>query len=433
MKHEYVSIDQTTKRASWRSVIYLATILVVGLIAIHAFTKNNVETSVGEETEEVSVSYLHPTQITVPDEKPRLFKVGFICEPEQVEFVQHLITNVALLANSNRDVPDGRGQPETFISYEAFASTRPVTNCNQLFLLEAYPNQESQDIHGRAAYKNGLELLQVLRGTRKGNGLPGFSFAKGGLVSTYNCKSDCRAEAKELKLDLIRAEKLKQAKYGTQEREDESDETEDKEFIPAEKLMTSKGGIQGRGIQRTRRKRAVPGTVPSAAKLMTGKAKRAYARESPNSPPGALQPGEGHERVLETHKRGGGDEYNGVLTHGANINARYVKREVEPEVVSVRNAPVQEPENEDKQVVLPGNIPAIIHEKNEKQIIPIMPRQEQEQIQEQPQENRVIYVQPPAPQPQQIVQLHSHQQHHIMYRVTGDAPEYGSPVLSNGE
>ena len=62
--------------------------------------------------------------------------IAFECQPEQVEFVQHLITNVALLANENRDIPDATGQAETFISYEAFASTRPVTSCDELFLVE---------------------------------------------------------------------------------------------------------------------------------------------------------------------------------------------------------------------------------------------------------------------------------------------------------
>jgi len=250
MHAEYVPISSSRKTNPWKwyHIAGLCAFALMAVAAVHevAFRQplSEEEVSIGNvrkyepgfQFKEGPVA-LKLVEGAVAANKPRLFKVSFTCEPEQVEFVQHLITNVALLANTNREIPDENGQSETFLAYEAFASHWPVTSCEELFLLEAYPNAASEKIHLSAAYKNGLEIMQVLRGTKVDNGLPGFNFARQGLVKTFSCTAapgDCSKEMTQLKRNLIKARQIEEEK-----------EKENKAFT---------GGVQGTGFKKAKAK-----------------------------------------------------------------------------------------------------------------------------------------------------------------------------------
>jgi len=386
MNSDYVSIDLKYKGRSWRwyefaGWLCLCAFSIVGIhtTIVHFQSFGGQEFQLGTDmsnlnpnaidwSEEAVGKKLTPVNDLSP-EQPRLFVIAFECQPEQVEFVQHLITNVALLANENRDIPDATGQAETFISYEAFASTRPVASCDQLFLVEAYPNEASQRIHGRAAYKNGLEIMQVLRGTKPENGLPGFNFAKKGLMKTYSCESDCRAEIRQVKLELIRA--VRKKKHKNVEKK-EKKEKKKEEAGDAVHVIT--GGIGGHEVTTYQ-------TVKQKApeEMMTEKTRKEFVEKKENGGKKKEEKKtvviEGNPEKFDNEER---EEDLAPLTHHLRGSAsektrkQYVKRVYGRRYEDEDQEPA--PQQEVSPMVEYGGIqdqPMIIHEKHERQIIPV--------------------------------------------------------------
>lgn len=457
MNSEYVSINYTNKKSKWGVHFGGWLVLVfISIVAIHAALSHAPS---GEM--QVGAGALNPNEVDLKEEavglkltpvsslspkQARLFVVHFECQPEQVEFVQHLITNVALLANENRDIPDATGQAETFIIYEAFASTRPVTSCDQLFLIEAYPNEASQRIHSRAAYKNGLEIMQVLRGTKRENGLPGFDFARKGLMTTFACKTDCRAEIRQEKINLIRAE-----------RQDAPKEVKPKKVKAEADVRVYTGGIHGHGVKRyTKAKQTDP------AKMMQDGARKEYLKK--------VEKGKTHVKVLKKqkvveseHEDANPDYYESEadlrpLTHHIRSSTsqktrdRYIKRifgrpreavEIEPDLdEEVEDlSPQQEVSPVTQYVSSRDQKPVIIHERTERtHVIPMRveelpqhhitePQEEEgyyppnEQVEEPP--HRIILVPShPKPQPQQVVHVIHHQMHQDPEDEIHETPEH---------
>jgi len=386
MNSDYVSINLKHKRRSWKWYEFAAWLCLCAfsIVGIHT-TILNLQTTGSQEFQiGTDLVNLNPNEIDsdmseeavgkkltpvndLSREQPRLFVIAFECQPEQVEFVQHLITNVALLANENRDIPDATGQAETFISYEAFASTRPITSCDQLFLVEAYPNEASQRIHGRAAYKNGLEIMQVLRGTKPENGLPGFNFAKKGLMKTYACKSDCRAEIRQVKLELIRAEREKRQKSLKEKTEKKKEEADDTVHIIT-------GGIGGHEVTTYKKVKQ-----KSPEEMMTENTRKEFVEKKKGAGKKKEQKKtvtvEGDPKKYRNEER---EEDLAPLTHHLRGSAskktrkKYVKQVFGQRYEDDDQEPT--PQQEVSPMIEFGGMqdrPMIIHEKHERQIIPV--------------------------------------------------------------
>lgn len=463
MNSEYVSINYTNNRSKWGVHFGGWLVLVfMSIVGIHAMLSHvpNGEMQVGAGTfnpnevdlKEDAVGVKLTPVTSLSSKQPRLFVVHLECQPEQVEFVQHLITNVALLANENRDIPDATGQAETFIIYEAFASTRPVTSCDQLFLIEAYPNEASQRIHSRAAYKNGLEIMKVLRGTKRENGLPGFDFARKGLMTTFACKTDCRAEIRQEKINLIRAE-----------RQDVPKEVKPKKGKAETDVRVYTGGIHGHGVKRYTKAEQI-----DPAKMMQDGARKEYLKKV-KKPVKVVK----KQKVVESeHEDAHPDYYESEadlrpLTHHIRSSTsqktrdRYIQRVFRRPREAVEVEPDSDEEGEDlfpQQEVSPvtqyvssrDQKPVIIHEKTERtHIIPMRVEELPQQHITEPQEDEVYYPpneqveEPPhriilvpshpKPQPQQVVHVVHHQmyqdpddeshespEHHIVYSLPGN-------------
>jgi len=126
---------------------------------------------------------------------PRIKVVEFKCKSSQARLVKMALDHVTMLANLHKLL-----KMENFYFYEVFSTKAKATSCEQIYLIEGFPNYASEQKHSYYTKTNGVSALHSMR-HRDGNayGVTDLKFGGSRMSHYYKCKYFCQQERAKIK------------------------------------------------------------------------------------------------------------------------------------------------------------------------------------------------------------------------------------------